>query len=650
MCWWAFVFIHSATLWLETKENVLFLFNSDAILMSKALIIIGMIVTCTSDFLSICWVSANSEIEPFFGFSDFMSALALIFVMYTVTDYRYKIKVNIYKVNLQLIAYLSMILVGLGLLIGEVWINSSLPVPTWFPSYNFWQATLSLYFVSIVFWWVKVAFIGKSSYTIRNHLKVLKEYKSILTGRDVNLKSIAINELEDIIQDIILSTDRRVILDDKSIRTRAFERQQRIIKSLNSLRTKRILGKVFNVIININNSSMDTYIKKHREKRESSFEIIRLLSSNESSILLSESSSALLNSIMNALSSLNTYERHIVPKFFKQLSNALIENSHSHLHSSNHPIYLPIELDTSSVHFMIYSNHKMIESFSLAGSCPFDVDLFTRRDLSVESYRKFCESVVYAFLSRQNDKNFDFKIPSFLIHSHNTIKHHLYNRASKSQGESFEDIFSSDFYNHLLITANFVNGLCSLSQLNRKPRIIDVKRLNKKNNELFNFMSNVCYDYILVALSIESTKEGAIHLQHSCITLDTLQPPNNNQVINSFDFISRLVQRKLYYKVRQLTKGYDRDGILIARFFLNICLQSQDRHSLSGLNGNFVALGKSIIIWYKNNFSSIWENNPKLATKLIPDEFEYDSDTKVIYKMLIDDKDQVVGSNSLEVY
>ncbi|TOO53226.1 hypothetical protein, partial [Vibrio parahaemolyticus] len=101
---------------------------------------------------------------------------------------------------------------------------------------------------------------------------------------------------------------------------------------------------------------------------------------------------------------------------------------------------------------------------------------------------------------------------------------------------------------------------------------------------------------------------------------------------------------------RQLTKGYDRDGILIARFFLNICLQSQDRHSLSGLNGNFVALGKSIIIWYKNNFSSIWENNPKLATKLIPDEFEYDSDTKVIYKMLIDYKDQVVGSNSLEVY
>ncbi|WP_155400413.1 hypothetical protein [Vibrio campbellii] len=619
-------------------------------MIDKIMILMEMIVKCTSDFLSICWVSANSNIEPFFGFSDFMSALALIFVMYTVTDYRYKIKVNIYKVNLQLIAYLSMILVGLGLLIGEVWTSSSLPVPKWFPSYSFWQATLSLYFVSIVFWWVKIAFIGKSSYTIRNHIKVLKEYKSMLTGRDENLKSIAINELEDIVQDIILSTDSRVIIDDKSIRTKAFKIQQKILKPLNSLGMIRFLGKAFNIIIKVNNSSMDKYIKKHQEKRESSFEIIRLLSNNENSILLSESSSALLNNIMNALSSLQAYERHVVPKFFKQLSNALIENSHSHLHSSNHPIYLPIEIDTNSVHFMVYSNHKMIESFSLAGSSPFDIDLSTRKGMSVDSYRRFCESVVYSFLSRQSDKDFDFKIPSFLIHSHTTIKLHLYNRANNSQLESFEDIFSSDFYNHLLITANLVNGLCSLSRLDRRPRIIDVKRLNEKNDELFNFMSKVCYDYMLVALSIDSKKEGAIHLQHSCITLDTLRAPNDNQVINSFELISRLVQRKLYYKVRQLTKGYDRDGILIAKFFLDICLQSQDRHHLSGLNGNFVALGKSVVIWYKNNFSNIWENNPELAKRLIPDEFEYDPDTKVIYKMLVDYKDQVVGSHSLEVH
>ena len=49
---------------------------------------------CKYDFFSICFVSANQDIESFFGFSEFMSALALIFVIVYITKNKANADIN----------------------------------------------------------------------------------------------------------------------------------------------------------------------------------------------------------------------------------------------------------------------------------------------------------------------------------------------------------------------------------------------------------------------------------------------------------------------------------------------------------------------------------------------------------------------------
>jgi len=66
-------------------------------------------------------VNSTSSNFSIFGFSEFISALALLVIVYTVTDIRYKFRISVAPIPLLKITYYSTVAIGVTALLSDVW-------------------------------------------------------------------------------------------------------------------------------------------------------------------------------------------------------------------------------------------------------------------------------------------------------------------------------------------------------------------------------------------------------------------------------------------------------------------------------------------------------------------------------------------------
>ena len=69
---------------------------------------------------NITWNAVAPDVS-IFGFSTFISALALLIIICTITDFRYRFRVAITPFPLFMVTYGSVALIGFGTLITDLW-------------------------------------------------------------------------------------------------------------------------------------------------------------------------------------------------------------------------------------------------------------------------------------------------------------------------------------------------------------------------------------------------------------------------------------------------------------------------------------------------------------------------------------------------
>ncbi len=147
---------------------------------------------CYSD---ICFVPQDIAISSskIFGFSEFLASLALLVVIFTVTDSRYKFRISIAPLPLYIITFIVITLTGFLSLISDLWVAEK----WWVLKSNIeirltTQAILGFVFLTCFMMWVYYAFINPPKYGKRNTEKYFNAlYQSILKGDDAELSIIA---------------------------------------------------------------------------------------------------------------------------------------------------------------------------------------------------------------------------------------------------------------------------------------------------------------------------------------------------------------------------------------------------------------------------------------------------------------------------
>ncbi|HEY0842270.1 hypothetical protein [Methylotenera sp.] len=135
----------------------------------------------------------ESSNERIFGFSEYLTAVALLALLYTITDTRYKFRIAITPGHLHTTSYYLLAIIGIQSLLSEVWIAEGWWVPvTKGLTYSIWQMIFGMLFLGIFLTWMYYAFIRPPIFGKRNARRYARElYKYVLKGSDDELKVIA---------------------------------------------------------------------------------------------------------------------------------------------------------------------------------------------------------------------------------------------------------------------------------------------------------------------------------------------------------------------------------------------------------------------------------------------------------------------------
>ena len=145
--------------------------------------------------LGLCWVTPTPTQHGIFGFAGFVTAIALLVIVYTVSDVRYRFRVQVAPLPLFKLTYLLIAVIGFGTLISDLWFAELWPVPAFLSDQLLWQASFGLAFLSVALAWLWFAFIWPPVFSKQNALRFTQcLYGYILRGWDQELPTIA-NEL-----------------------------------------------------------------------------------------------------------------------------------------------------------------------------------------------------------------------------------------------------------------------------------------------------------------------------------------------------------------------------------------------------------------------------------------------------------------------
>jgi hypothetical protein len=139
-----------------------------------------------------CLVIPPEQSGGIFGFTEFVTAFALLVLIYTMSEVQYRFRVATAPLPLWRITYWLSAFIGFGTLITDLWFAERFPTPSFLASRRLWQAGFGLLFFVQVMIWLWYAFVRPPAFGRRNSIRFIQVlYRYILQGSERDVPIIA---------------------------------------------------------------------------------------------------------------------------------------------------------------------------------------------------------------------------------------------------------------------------------------------------------------------------------------------------------------------------------------------------------------------------------------------------------------------------
>jgi hypothetical protein len=144
---------------------------------------------CDLEFLHLCLSRPEAgQSYTLFGFSQFVEALALLILVFNLADARARFRALIAPLPLLPITFGSILLIGLGTLVTDVWIDQRWPALPWGWSRVEIDAVFGAWFLALVLVWIAVSYVWPPRFGPWNHKRFLVGvYRATVRGSDTEL-------------------------------------------------------------------------------------------------------------------------------------------------------------------------------------------------------------------------------------------------------------------------------------------------------------------------------------------------------------------------------------------------------------------------------------------------------------------------------
>lgn len=528
----------------------------------------------------VCFEPATTAMSPLFGFAEFLSIMALLFVVLTLSDFRYRFRLLVTRYDLKKVAIYTSFGIGAAILIIDLWFYNSWWIPVRLNDQNNLKFFLAIIFLALVCYLLYVALINPPRFdegNAKHYFSAL--YHFIGAGNPEELAVVA-NELR-------YSSDNIVRLASEIGGT-----------DLNEKKSKTQSANAFahDALLLLGNPKLCEMMVAKAPWTVAEF--------------------------------FKSFERHgthnlPVQQFSSNVGGELVGNPDSALHREGDGFNTGYFGYAKPVSNSVYGNYRLVENLASKHGSPLDLPFDSKWGFKAPNLKTYARaSLIFC--------------KSYFPQAHRVGHSYSFTRMLRVFESATNSIYrlngvESDFgqldeTRQLRVTVNFIRDLIELlDELKVKPKG-KMKPTKKAYPGIHNQIANLIFEVIFDASSVSKPDWTCWSIQHNDVWSELFDFHDTE----NWKVIRFKVRRLLYDEIKRMDEFPNFKGARILGLCLNVLGLTAKR--TRDYRKTADPLRIVAVNWAKNNYLALVEYSPKVAKTCLHGRMEFDPKSKTIIK------------------
>jgi hypothetical protein len=527
----------------------------------------------------VCFVPPiKNDIPRIFGFAEFISALALLVIIYTLVDVRYRFRISIAPTPLRGRTFAVIGLIGGSTLLTEIWLAQGWWVPnTIFLSQAIWQGIFAFLFLGTFMTWVWYAYIRPPVFGKRNSLRFAQAlYRIIVKGVDSELA---------VISDELSRSAKSLVAFAPSI-PRHLARED----ATDAAQPAEVSGYAYDVLRLIGNRKFCRHI---------------IQSAPTTAILLFEEAS-------------QAKKFHLpLGTFSKNMSAEAISNRDSNLYHESDEFSSGLIGQIKPFSLAIYGDYSLVEGLGERFGSPLDIDYREYWEWEASQWEVFCDATRITLIAYLNVTH-GGRHSSTISRAFGTIEHAF--QDTYKLADIPTDYYSTDIYRRLEVVVEFLKDIVAEIDEQEKPPVL--YRLRKRENyhmrDIYDLLANLMFEVVLAASAISGPQDKAWGIHYNAVWGRFFDLSTDSRTWKILHFKLR---RLLYNEIIEMDGLPNYKGARILGYCLNVMglKVRADNHGRE-----YRALAKVIQAWAQRSYLNMRKQLPDVADAVLIGGIAYD--------------------------
>jgi len=530
--------------------------------------------------MRIWFVPLEASAPKFFGFSEFLSGLALMVLAWTIADIRYRFRIWTAPIPLYRSTFAIVAAVGSLTLLTDLWRAQEWLVPkvSFFTSAS-WQALLAGSFFLTFLIWVFFAFIKPATFGKWNARRYAETIFGVIVKGSPTEMAVVADELRRSAEAIVFNA------------------------------TERTSPPPF-----LHNPT--TKIKEPSKVERCANDILSLIADKRFCRTIIESSPGTVWAFFGEAGEQKKYGIQI-QTFAKNIVNEALENKDSFLYHETAGYESGMIGNYKPICQSIFSNYEMVEMIGTV----LDTDYRSRTKWDSDQWEAYCRIVLMTFgdyIGRGNSGR------SYVLYS-----------ALEDIGNSLVDLYrlngvensnwNDDLLARLGVIVEFIVEAVQILEKKGVPADLGRRSKGKKlhhSENIYDQIANLIFEVIFAASAVTSPRDQCWWVQHNAVWGELFNFGHlDGQAGN---VVKSRVYRLLYNDIVEMKRlpFPNFKGARILGFCLNVMGLKRNK---DGCFKDSRALHKAILIWARKNFAWLYNENPRVGEACLVDGLTYDA-------------------------
>lgn len=547
---------------------------------------------CIYELWQLCFIepSSLSSSLSVFGFAEFVAALALLVIVYTFSDTRYKFRVSVAPLPLFTITYISIAFIGMMTLMIDVWSASQWPVLNIAINKYVLQGCLGFLFLLLALTWIFFAFIKPPVFNRFNarryHNRLLY---LIMEGSEAELPIIAHE----------LGRSAKNIAD---IARRAPSRTQ----------TKEE-----------NEEAQPSVVPKAQDY---AYDILLMIGARRLCRYIVSSAPVTAMEFFRCFSYSLQHKSLPVAQFVRNVSTEAILNKDClfyHEDEGYNSGWLGYVRPFSEA---IYGDYPLINMLSNnSNSSPLDIDYKTAWGLDVEQLHAYCRAALITLEAYIKDHPRGITQSYALKQAFEYIQH--------ASGDIYKldgltDYYPTEEYSKLGVVVHFAQDVIRVLNKHGTPNGRLKTYPEYVNKDIYDQVADMMFKVILDASAVKSPRDTCWSIHYGAVWSDLLTFANEGAAQK---IIYYRLRRLLYDEICRLHKFPNYKSARILGICLNVLGPVIPKKGIS-IDREHRALHATMVAWLKKNYIALRKRHPDVANACLIGSITYDEKKKRLVK------------------